>query len=391
MSTKLKSAQQPQQASTPQTTQQPSQQILSKSRKITAEEKNKLEKEYSVIVEKCVKYLQTNSGTNIKQLAQMFEFDSFKPKISQRLKEHSKIGFETSGKELRYYYDQDAASKKDTEKRQIKDRLFKELEKNNQIRLTIFEEQNSEFNKQIIRQTINELKKQKRVVLTKDREITYIMSYLNEEDKTVLDFLSEKIGQEPRLLQDIKKQCVSRFPNYQVRKLNRIIKMLTDGTPRLIVQKICEGTHEDERSYGDIYVYFETNREQFEELRQRFNEERERFVSMFEEGEAVKVKDLSDFKFGYKQLIKYLNSEKGGREYEIETKDKEKYVKRVPDPLGPAKAQILALRNALKRTGCVDKLTQYLAYNNKLQQYGSTFQKFLNWYEKGDVNESRNE
>jgi hypothetical protein len=88
-------------------------------------------------------------------------------------------------------------------------------------------------------------------------------------------------------------------------------------------------------------------------------------------------------------MIKYLNSEKGGKEYEIETREREKYVKKVADPLGPAKAQIQALRAAMKKTSCVDKLTQFLASNNKLQQYGATFQKFLSWYEKGDTNESR--
>ncbi len=59
------------------------------------------------------------------------------------------------------------------------------------------------------------------------------------------------------------------------------------------------------------------------------------------------------------------------------------------DPLGPARAQITGLRNAMKRNTCVEKFVQFLAHNNKLQQYQATFQKFLQWYEKGDMNESR--
>ena len=43
--------------------------VVGRQRKITPEEKAKLEKEYTTIVDKCVKYLQSSSGTSIKQLA----------------------------------------------------------------------------------------------------------------------------------------------------------------------------------------------------------------------------------------------------------------------------------------------------------------------------------
>lgn len=68
-------------------------------------------------------------------------------------------------------------------------------------------------------------------------------------------------------------------------------------------------------------------------------------------------------------MIKYLNSEKGGKEYDFEVRDKNKYVKRLEDPLGPSKRTIEDFRSFMKTKGSLDRVIKKMAHRNKLAIY----------------------